>query len=986
MTTIIAPKKLIEVALPLDEINKASAREKSIRHGHPSTLHLWWARRPLAAARAVLFAQLVNDPAWKYDEAELAKPQIRSAITRKRNELFALIVELVQWENSNNQALLERAREEIRRSWRETCQANQDHPDAARLFDPKRLPPFHDPFAGGGSIPLEAQRLGLEAHASDLNPVAVLINKAMLEIPPKFAGRAPLGPLPHDQKQHKLAGSSDWPGASGLAEDVRRYGAWMRERALERIGHLYPTVTITPELTASRKDLKRYEGRALTVIAWLWARTVPSPNPAARGAQVPLVSSWLLSKKKGKESWVLPVLENGGYRFEVCSAANGDSMPKGVENGTKAGRAVFSCVLTNTPIPGEYIDNEASAGRMQQKLLAIVLEGERERIYVNATQAHESLAFEGARELLRPAMVPSEPCRGTFAGNAQGRIYGFRTFGDYFTARQLVALGTFSELVGEARAKARQDGLAALGLEETALESGHPELQSLEEGGRGAAAYADALAVYLAMGVSKLSDYNSALVSWSTSRGQARNTFGRQALPMMWDYCEVNPFASAAGDLHVSLSGISIGLAALPAGPSGKVRLHSALTDPLSNMRVWSTDPPYYDNVGYADLSDFFYVWQRRTLQTVLPSLYETILTPKAEELIAAPYRHGGRDRAEQFFLDGMTQALGVLASSSHPTIPATIYYAFKQSETDANDATASTGWDTFLEACASAGFAVVGTWPMRTERSGRTNEIGTNALASSIVLVCRPRPADAPTISRRAFLRELARELPRALREMTMDPLAAVAPVDLAQAAIGPGMAIFTRYAAVLEADGNAMPVRSALVTINKAIDDFFSEAEGELDADTRFCIGWFTQYGFGEGPFGEGDVLARAKGTSVEGVRDAGVLSAVKGKVRLLGIDEYPTPWDPGQDARLPVWEACHQLCRALRSAGELDAGLLLAKMSQLSDAIRQLAYRLYTLCERKGWAEQARPYNELVSSWPAILEQAARAPKTQRELFGD
>ncbi len=950
---IVAPKKLIEVAIPLDEINKASAREKSIRHGHPSTLHLWWARRPLAAARAVLFAQLVNDPSWKYSEEELKKPQVKGAITKKRNELFQLIGQLVQWENTNNEDLLKKARAAIWESWRETCEANKHHPDAKTLFDPAKLPGFHDPFAGGGAIPLEAQRLGLVSHASDLNPVAVLINKAMIEIPPKFAGKSPINPsFVSEQRLLKKT----FRGAEGLAEDVRYYGQWMRDEAEKRIGHLYPQIEVTKELAKDRPDLQPLIGQKLTVIAWLWARTVASPNPAVGGAEVPLVSTYMLSTKPGKEAYVHPVVEQGRYRFTVRTGAPPD--PELAKNGTTVGkRAAFRCLLSGVAVSYDHIREEGKAGRMSSRLMAVVAEGQRGRIYLSPTAEQESIA-QHAKPAWRPeTLLPINPRDFKTPG------YGLTKFGDLFTARQLVALTTFSDLVQEARQRALSD----------ATSTGFPsDGKSLADGGIGAQAYADAVAVYLGMVVSKETANLVTQARWRAGEGKSAPAFGRQAIAMVWDFAEVNPFAGAGGDFVGIVDGINRMLMNNPSSPGGSSLQFDAATQAISAGKILSTDPPYYDNIGYADLSEFFYVWLRRSLKSVFPDLFATLAVPKAEELVATPYRHGSKEQAEAFFLDGMTQAMHRLAEQSHPAFPVSIYYAFKQSETELDEQTASTGWETFLEAVLRAGFSVCGTLPLSTENQTRLIGMGTNALASSIVLVCHPRPTDATTVSRREFLSELKHTLPLALAELQQGN---IAPVDLAQASIGPGMAVFTKHKAVLEADGSPMAVRAALIHINKAIDDYFSEAEGDMDADTRFCIGWFQQYEFAEGPFGEADVLARAKGTAVDGVRDAGVIHAGKGKVRLLRVKEYPTSWDPTKDSRLPIWEACHQMCRALGES-ESEAGALLARMPEKQDDIRQLAYRLYTICERKGWAEDARAYNELVTSWPAIVEQSLKA----------
>lgn len=962
---IVAPKKLIEVALPLDDINKACAKEKSIRHGHPSTLHLWWARRPLAAARAVLFAQLVNDPSWKYSDEELQKPAIKGVITKRRNELFKLMSELVLWENTTNERVLERARAEIRSSWRETCEANRAHPDAAALFDPDKLPAFHDPFAGGGAIPLEAQRLGLESHATDLNPVAVLINKAMIEIPPKFAGRAPVGPVPASETQTHATATEDWSGAKGLGEDVRRYGQWMRDEAEKRIGHLYPKVRITKEMVKDRLDLKEYEGQELLVVAWLWARTVKSPNPAFSDTAVPLASTFLLSTKEGKESWVVPIVDRKGYRFTVKT---GGKPPAFAAAGTKLSRgANFKCLMSDSPISPDYIKAEGTAGRMGAKLMAVVAEGTRSRVYLAPTAEIEEVAM-GASPTWRPATpLPDDP------RNFWTVQYGLKTYGDLFTSRQLVALTMFSDLLQEARERAWSDAVAA-GMADDKV--------GIDQGGVGARAYSEAISVYLAFAIDKATDRNTSLCAWESKMGRMRGTFGRQALPMVWDYTETNPFAGAGGDFFGVVVSLWEAMVNLPAIGSGFAEQQNAVSLKAVG-RVFSTDPPYYDNIGYADLSDFFYVWLRRGLARQYPQLFATLAVPKAEELVATPYRHGGKEKAEAFFLEGMSLAMSRIASQAEPTTPVAIYYAFKQSETGANG-TGSTGWETFLSAVLSAGFSVVGTWPMRTELATRAIGSGTNALASSIILVCRARAGEAASISRKEFIRELERALPIAIGDMTADPIAAIAPVDLAQACIGPGIGLFSKYRAVLEADGEPMTVHNALVHINKAIDDYFSHAEGDLDADTRFCIGWFEQYGFDAGDFGQADVLARAKGTSVEGVKDSGVVEAGRGKVRLYGLKELPKDWDPSSDTRLPVWEALHHLCRALGES-EGDAGTLLAKMPEKQEAIRLLAYRLYTLCERKGWAEHARPYNELITSWPAIVEASHHTGhvRTQMDL---
>ena len=775
-------KKLIEVALPLDSINEASRREKSIRHGHPSTLHLWWARRPLAAARAVIFAQMVDDPSQDPDRFPT-----EDARRRERERLFRLVEELVLWKNTANEEVLDRARQEILQSWRRACEDNADHPRAAELFDPRNPPAFHDPFAGGGALPLEAQRLGLEAHASDLNPVAVLINKAMIEIPPKFSGHGPV----HEGARSRMPARSEtlidreWRGAQGLAEDVRYYGQWMRDEAEKRIGDLYPGIRVTAEMTRERPDLKPYLGRNLKVIAWLWARTVPSPNPAFGNVHVPLASTFMLSTKRGKEAYVEPVVEGREYRFVIRVGPPADWAA--TRRGTKLSRgANFSCLMSGVPLAPAYIKSEGRAGRMGARLMAIVVEGDRERVYLSPVAKHAEVASR-ARPSWRPELAQPKNPRWFSPPD-----YGLTTFGDLFTPRQLVALTTFSNLVGEAMEQVRRDAIAA-GLDD--------DDQPLRDGGTGAMAYAQAVAVYLGFALSKVADRGSTLGRWDPTPTQSGiiNTFSRQAIPMSWDFGESNPLGKASGSMVRSVDLVAKAVLPSPATGIGTTHQYDARSQSAGDGKVVSTDPPYYDNIGYADLSDFFYIWLRRSLKGVFPELFGTLAVPKAEELVATPYRHGTKVAAERFFLEGMNRALGRLAEHAHPVFPLTVYYAFKQSETKGGIGTSSTGWETFLDAAIRSGFAITGTWPIRTELANRMISRGTNALASSIVLVCRRRPSNAPLATRREFLTALRSELPQALHLLQSGN---IAPVDLAQAAIGPGMAVYTRYGKVLGGD----------------------------------------------------------------------------------------------------------------------------------------------------------------------------------------
>ena len=955
-------KKLIEVALPLETINKACAREKSIRHGHPSNLHRWWARRPLAAARAVIFAQMVDDPSSLPDLFPTEKKQ-----EKERQRLFKIIEDLVLWENTTNETVLQAAREEIWASWRRACAENADHPRAKELFDRKKLPAFHDPFAGGGAIPLEAQRLGLESYASDLNPVAVLINKAMIEIPPKFASKSPVNPESCNDKAAKL---KIWNGAQGLAEDVRYYGQWMRDEAEKSIGHLYPKVEVTDEMSKVRPDLKKYVGQKLTVIAWLWARTVKSPNPAFAKVDVPLASTFMLSTKAGKEAYVEPVIENGGYRFTVKVGKPKDA--EGAKNGTKIGRGGnFQCLMSGTPIPVAAIRQQGLAGTLGARLMAVVAEGAKGRVYLAPTPEHEAAA-----KAAKPTWAPEQEINHN-PRDIRTQLYGLTKYGDLFTPRQLVALTTFSDLVGEARELIKRDAISA----------GLPDDKNpLHDGGTGATAYADAVGVYLGLIISKSTDSNNSLCPWEPVAQCTRQVFGRQAIPMLWDYGEANPLHDSSGGISTN---VSVSCRAFSCFANSNVQSFACQGDASSQTtsegKLVSTDPPYYDNIGYADLSDFFYVWLRRSLKDVFPDLFGTLAVPKSEELVATPYRHGTKEKAETFFLDGMTQAMHRLAEQSHPAFPVTIYYAFKQTEGDGAEGTTNTGWDTFLAAIINAGFAISGTWPIRSEMTAALKTL-TNSLASSIVLVCRSRSATAPTVTRREFVTTLKAELPTALAHLQRGN---IAPVDLAQAAIGPGMAVYTRYAKVLDAEGKSLTVREALALINQTLDEALAEQEGDFDADSRWALTWFEQSGFAEGEFGLAEQLSKSKNTSVAGMVEAGILESKRGKVRLYRAEELPHDWDPTTDSRLTAWEIVHHLIRVLASGGESAAGELVAKLGAKAETGRELCYRLYTMCERKKRATDALAYNGLVQSWSEImgLARAVSGPQAgQATMFGE
>lgn len=904
-----APKKLIEVALPLDDINEASGKEKSVRHGHPSTIHPWWASRSLAAARAILFAQLVNDPGG---ERGWYKGKTKAQADAERERLFDIIRALVKWENSNNESVINAARQEIEKSWRETQQMYGLNASTSLKFI--------DPFNGRGYLPLEAQRLGLETYSSDLNPIAVINGKALIEIPRNFYNQVPVGPAEFSSNNTDTL--LDWEGCTGLAEDIRRYAAYTGAICEQELSHLFPKAELPRE----------FGGGKATVLAWLWARTVPSPSPAANGINVPLVSSFAISNVTGREAWVEPVITEDGYEFIV----HNEKIPAHAKKGTKKGRGSFSCILTDSPIPLSYIKEMGKAGRMGSKLLAMLVEKDGARFFLSPSPDHEKVALEFV-----PGWKPSEKLS-THPQYMGPPRYGMETFGDIYTGRQIAVMDKLSSLLPN--------------VYEHAINSGASK------------EYAKAICTYLGMAISRSADYWSTLATWMP-RGTVGHVFATHVIPMTWDYPEANPFSSFHCSWATNADWVAKVVERTYKEMSNGIVTQCDARAADYKEKVVSTDPPYYDNVPYADISDYFYVWQRRALKPFYPELFGSIQTPKSDELVADVKRWG--DSANEYFMSGMTQVMAKIANESSPYFPVTIYYAFKQSEsTDVK--TISRGWEAFLDAVISAGFQITGTWPIRTERGARSRARDSNALASSIVLVCRRRGDGANTISRRDFQRELREVMPDALETMIggESGQTPIAPVDLAQSAIGPGMAVFSKYEAVLNQDGSKMSVHDALVLINRAITEYLSPESGSFDADTQFCASWFDQYGWSAGPFGEADTLSRAKGTSVDGVREAGVVESGGGKVRLLKWSEYEADWDPARDQRTPIWEACHQMIRRLNNQGESAAGELLAKMPEKGESIRQLAYHLYTLCERKKWAEEARAYNELIGSWHAIV----------------
>lgn len=941
-------KKLIEVALPLPEINDASAYDKMPGIGpHPKGIHHWWARLPLPVARAVLFASVVDDPSSHPERFPTEEDQ-----ARERERLFGIIRKMMQKQLHKHPEVYAEARAEMLK-----------HCDG-------KLPPVLDPFAGGGSIPLEAARLGFDAYAGDINPVAVLLNKCNLEIAPRWTDHPPVNP----EDRGRIGGNAGWRGTAGLAADVRYYGRVILERAHERIGHLYPPIKVTPEMAEGRPDLQPYVGRELPVIAWIWARTVPSPNPAARGAHVPLMSTFWLSSKKGSEAYLEPVVDRaaGTWRFVVRTGAPKDRAA--VKAGTKQTGSGFRCLLTGAPIPFDYIREQASQGRMDIVMVAVVAEGPRGRVYLPATPEH----VDAARSA-KPSGFPETDLPEKALG-FRIQKYEIRKHWQMFTPRQLTAMVTLSDLVRGVRADVRRDGIAA-GLS-------HDE----------ADAYATAVVTFLALALDRCADYNNALCRWVPQTQKVENLFGRQAIPMVWDFGEANILGESVGAWTTVVRRVADCLECLAQASlsNGTARVVEATRpwDGLNDVLV-STDPPYYDNIGYAALSDFFYVWLRRTIGDLYPDLFATILVPKEPELVAAPERFDGdKYAAKEHFEQGFRRAFAQLREKMDPRFPLTVYYAFKQDDeetgtdeeagqTNGNRVDRTTGWETMLEALISSGFQITATWPVRASQKWRMRAIGSNALASYIVLACRPRPKDAPRTDRHGFMAELKRELPQAIKRLQQGN---IAPVDFAQAAIGPGMAVFSRYSRVLEPDGQPMTVRTAMALINQVLTEVLAEQEDEFDNETRWAIAWYEQHGFDEGEFGEAELLSKAKVTTLSGLEQVGIVRAQRGRVRLLRPDELDRDWDPERDKAPTVWGATHQLLRVYyhENAGEEATARLVAKLGGRAEMARDLAYRLFRISERKGRTQEALAYNALVLAWPELARLAPGRTAQQESLF--
>lgn len=897
-------KKLIEVALPLEDINAACAREKSIRHGHPSTLHLWWARRPLAAARAVIWASLVDDPSSHPEEFPTIEEQ-----SKERERLFSILRELVIWENSNNKEVLEKAKAEILKSTDNTP------------------PQLLDPFAGGGAIPFEAARLGLKAYASDLNPVAVMINKAIIEIPARFQGMQPINP---DAKAVRES-NTEYENSTGLAEDILYYGNLLKKKAFDKIGYLYPKVHIDEV------------NQDATVIAWLWARTVKCPNPVC-GVEVPLIHSLDLSKKKNNEYHTeISYDDKNNLIFEVKQG-----LSKGIEGTINRNGAV--CPHCGALIDYPSLRITMKAGNYRNRLIAVVAESYNGRLYISPMKQDEDIFLNVALT----DTVPQVKLHGKALGNIG--LYGFDSSEKLFTNRQLLMLSTLSDMLNDVCLQVEKDYLKII--------SSQNEAKS----------YSNAIRTYLAFVIDKMTDYHSSFCSWINTIGAIRNVFGRQAIPMVWDYAETNPFSNSAGCLSNMLEWVYKAVKAYPAMTQGEVVQWDATQDNgLRNIMV-STDPPYYDNICYADLSDFFYVWLRENLKNIYPSVLTTISTPKKEELIASPYRFKKKE-AKDFFEDGMAKTCQNLFEYTNKDIPVTIYYAFKQSDDD-SDGKASSGWETMLSAIIKAGFTITGTWPISTERSVRTVAIDSNALATSVIIVCRKTGEEKPFTTMRLFADELKSELLPAVQKLQASN---IAPVDLAQSAIGPGIAVYSRYKSIIQADGSELSVRDALKLINRELDNILNEHDSDIDTESSLCLMLYSQKGYNEWTFGDVNTLATAKNTSVDALARLGIVESGKGKVRVYERSELK-PFSHGSSNC--IWLITQQAVRAFENGGFSGIAEVFADISE-SDVskIKKLCYQLFSIADKKKWTDEAIVYNSVITNWDDAISSVSVIQEKRR-----
>lgn len=884
-------KKLIEVALPLEAINAACKADKDRKTGHIRNIHKWFAPMPLPALRALIFASVVDAPESE-DDLEV---------------LLGEVADLVESGPVPPPAtILASARNRVRESLRGTD---------LRILDP---------FCGGGSTLVEAQRLGLPAEGSDLNPIPVLIATSLTSIPPRHRGTRSL-------TNPALVASPE--SLDGFLEDVRHYAHRIRSRVLDETGAMYPT--------APNGD---------RVIYWWWAHAVPSPDPAFRGCLTPLTTTWWLSRRSGEQCHLVPHADasNRTMRFSIANS------------GEAAEASKSRCLFSDSPISYEYVREQAQRGHLHHMLLAYASDGQAGRKYWIPDEMSANAADVAAPTDLPELDIP-ENGLGVSVGN-----YSVKAWSQLFTPRQQLMLRAFSAAIADLPRAIKADG--------------------------GSEDYAKDVTTVIGLCFGKLVQASSTIVRLNVRKGpspKAEPAFARGDIQLNWDFAETNPFGGSVGDWNqvVTTSLRAYGLVD-STGPAAAVYQADArgAGERHPGHYLIVSDPPYFAAIGYADLSEYFYYWLRMALRDVHPQLLSTLGVPKTTELIASPGRHGGRHAAAKYFVDGFTETFRRLAQVGSPQHPMVIVYAQQQKEQKASGV-ATTGWEAMLEAIIAADLSITGTWPIWGTGSARMRAHGSNSLASYIVMVCRPAAADRAAASRREFVATLRAELPQAIRHLQKG---SVAPVDFAQAAIGPGMSVFTRYARVVDAEGQSLRVRDALSIINSALDEVLAEQEGDFDADSRWALAWFEQNGFGEGDYGVAETLSKAKNTSVDGLRQAGILASARGKVRLLKPSELPDSWDPLTDTRLTTWEMVHHLIRAYESDGEAGAAALVAKLGGNAETARELCYRLYALSERKSRTAEATAYNALVQSWPEIVRlargQKRSAPVADTGLFTD
>ena len=927
-------KKLIEVALPLEDINRESVKQKTGRPktGYPTTLHKYWAQRSVATARAAIWSSLVDDPSShpeKFPTADLQK--------KERLRRFDILRKLILWESTADASLWA----EARKIAEEDCGGS--------------LPPFIDPFAGSGAIPLEALRLGMSAHASDLNPLAVTIQHMLVEWPQKFANK----PAVHRRNKGGLSASTAF---GNLAADVLAYGEDINEKLRGRIGEFYPPVTDS-------------FGKEIEPGVFMWARTVPCPNPAC-GVLTPLVKDWKLSTRSGAH--IRPVIDRAAKTINFAVQHDG-VVPEPSFNGRKGG----ACLMCEAPIDFVWIRKQGVAGLINHRLMAIAAGDDYSWAFYQPTSEHESVALT----VPDSTWVP----RGDIPNNTRDfrtQLYGMATWASLFTPRQMLALTTLQDIIRETEADIDSDAVAA-----GYVSGGEP----LSRGGTGAHAYAQLVRAYIHLTASNLTEWNCSVTRWSPNGPQLSSLFARQAVIMNWNYAEGSLFGKGGANFLQKLRRTVEVIDRTPTTTTGTARQADA------TRMVWDhdkaplvvTDPPYYDNISYSELADFFYVWLRESMRDIDPETFATISSPKSEELIMAKNRHGGdEEKAKQFFEDGLTQALHHLRSISDPDLPLSIYYAYNDTDEsedgEGNKEIGSSGWETILQSIVDAGLQIVMTYPLRSEAVGRAISTNASALAACILLVCRPRSDKAPVGTRGDFTLGLQGELSQAIERLKDGDLGAL---DLSQAAIGPGMAVFTRYSKVLESDGRKMTMRTALDLINKSVSEVAGKGDAMFDQQTRWCVRWFEEKGLSEGLYGDAQMLANANGLNIPELERFGVISSKGGKVQLLVGDRLPTDWDPRLDSRISSWEVLHHLIACLLPKGnplsranggsEKEALALASALSPLLvEQAKELSYRMFDICRVRGWNQEALAYNAIGQSW-ADLRSVADGSGAQLDL---